>query len=61
MYIEKYYKKYDVLQAAIDAGIAITNIYESGNYKIQKKKDASLLTDADKRSHDILVEGLSRK
>jgi 3'(2'), 5'-bisphosphate nucleotidase len=57
--INKYFKKYDVLQAAIDAGIAIMEMYETGNYTIKKKHDSSLLTEADERSHDILVKRLS--
>jgi len=42
---------------AISAGEAILEIYES-NFSIREKKDSSPLTEADLRSHKIIINGL---
>ena len=46
------------LQAAIEAGTAILEIYRS-DFKIEEKADNSPLTLADKRSHDVISHYLS--
>jgi 3'(2'), 5'-bisphosphate nucleotidase len=46
-------------QAAIDAGNAILEIYDSG-FEVETKADRSPLTTADKRSHEIILAGLSQ-
>ena len=47
------------IQASIEAGEAILEVYES-DFAVEQKDDKSPLTLADKRSHEIIVEHLSR-
>ena len=42
------------------AGDAIRKVYESGEWDVTLKADRSPLTQADRASHDILYEGLTR-
>ena len=42
------------------AGDAIREVYEGGSWDVTLKKDRSPLTQADRASHSILVEGLTR-
>lgn len=50
------------IQASIDAGIAIMEIYSdpSMDFGVEKKADNSPLTKADKASHKIIMDALSR-
>ncbi len=45
--------------AAVDAGRAICEVYESKDFGIQLKDDQSPLTLADQRSHEVLMERLA--
>lgn len=47
----------DAVEAAVNAGIAILEVYES-DFAVETKADKSPLTLADKRSHDIIMAGL---
>ncbi|WP_258100413.1 3'(2'),5'-bisphosphate nucleotidase CysQ [Marinoscillum pacificum] len=47
-------------QAAIKAGEAIIEIYESGDFSIEAKSDDSPLTLADKASHNVIVSYLEK-
>ena len=47
-------------EAAVEAGQAIMNVYESGEFALVMKKDQSPLTIADKKSNQIIVECLSQ-
>jgi 3'(2'), 5'-bisphosphate nucleotidase len=47
------------LQAAIEAGRAILEIYHSDDFHIERKADDSPLTLADRRSHKIIVSHLN--
>ena len=46
------------IQASLEAGSAILDVYHS-DFAVEHKEDKSPLTLADKRSHDIIVEHLS--
>lgn len=46
--------------AAIEAGKAIMEVYNSGDFSIDIKQDKSPLTKADKNSHRIITEFLSK-
>jgi len=59
MAIKNYFNKPSVLQAAINAGKAITEVYEQEDYEMELKEDSSPLTIADKKSHHVLEESLS--
>jgi 3'(2'), 5'-bisphosphate nucleotidase len=48
------------LEAAINAGSEIMKIYESDNFEIEVKEDASPLTKADKTAHQIISKHLSK-
>jgi 3'(2'), 5'-bisphosphate nucleotidase len=48
-----------VTQAVLDAGREILKIY-SGDFTVYTKDDNSLLTEADRKSHKVLVSALSR-
>jgi len=48
------------LEAAINAGSEIMKIYESDNFEIEVKEDASPLTKADKTAHQIISKYLSK-
>jgi len=43
---------------AIEAGKAILEIYETGDFGVEAKNDDSPLTRADKAAHEVIVEGL---
>jgi len=47
------------IQASIEAGEAILEVYES-DFAVEQKDDKSPLTLADKRSHEIIVKHLNR-
>ncbi len=47
------------IQAALEAGAAIAEIYQS-DFAVEYKDDNSPLTQADRKSHDLLVASLSR-
>ena len=47
------------IQAAIEAGDAILQVYHSSNFNIEEKADRSPLTLADRRSHDVIMNHLS--
>jgi len=46
------------IHASIEAGIAIMEVYDSGDLKTNLKKDQSPLTVADLRSHAVISSGL---
>ena len=46
------------IHAAIEAGNAILQVYQSADFKIEEKADRSPLTLADMRSHEIIVDRL---
>jgi 3'(2'), 5'-bisphosphate nucleotidase len=48
------------IQAAINAGAAILDVYRSAEFEIEEKVDKSPLTLADKRSHDVIVNCLGK-
>jgi 3'(2'), 5'-bisphosphate nucleotidase len=43
------------IQAAIEAGKAILEVYNSADFQVETKNDNSPLTMADKRAHDIIM------
>lgn len=47
------------IQAAIEAGIAILQVYHSSDFKVEEKDDKSPLTLADRRAHEVIVKHLS--
>ena len=49
----------NLLLISLDAGSAILEVYGS-NFAVEHKDDKSPLTLADKRSHEVIVKGLSR-
>ncbi len=48
-----------VIAIALDAGKAVMEIYEK-DFDVEYKDDKSPLTEADKRAHEIIVEGLQK-
>lgn len=48
-----------VIDIARRAGAAILEVYESGEIAVTSKADASPLTEADLRSHRIIIDGLA--
>ena len=50
----------DIIQASLEAGDAILKIYETGDFNVEMKADNSPLTLADKASHQIIKEKLSK-
>jgi 3'(2'), 5'-bisphosphate nucleotidase len=46
--------------AAINAGDGILDVYRSADFEVEEKADKSPLTLADKRSHEIIVNGLAK-
>jgi 3'(2'), 5'-bisphosphate nucleotidase len=48
------------IQAAIEAGDAILEVYKSSEFKVEEKADRSPLTLADKRSHATIVKRLAQ-
>lgn len=47
-------------QAALEAGIAIMEIYNSGEFEVEIKGDKSPLTRADKASHNVIMSFLTK-
>jgi 3'(2'), 5'-bisphosphate nucleotidase len=47
-----------IIEIAVDAGKAIMQIYESGDFSTERKKDNSPLTKADKASNEIIINAL---
>ena len=48
------------INAAIEAGQAILQVYHSADFKVEKKADKSPLTLADKRAHEVIMQHLSQ-
>ncbi len=48
----------EVIEIAFQAGAAIMNIYNEGDFGVEMKSDNSPLTLADKAAHEIIVRGL---
>jgi 3'(2'), 5'-bisphosphate nucleotidase len=48
------------IQAALEAGRAILEVYESGDFEIQFKEDQSPLTIADQEAHRIILDHLGK-
>ncbi len=46
------------VQAAIAAGKAILEVYESEDFEVERKSDSSPLTLADRKAHEIIVSAL---
>ncbi len=44
------------IQAAVEAGKAILEVYESEDFEVENKADESPLTLADRRAHEIIIE-----
>lgn len=50
-----------LMELAVAAGNAILEVYErSGPVSVSSKSDDSPLTDADRRSHEVIMDGLAR-
>ena len=47
-------------EASIEAGKAILEVYNSNDFNVELKGDASPLTRADKKAHDVIVTFLSK-
>lgn len=56
--MEKFYDK--AIVAAIEAGEAILNIYQSDDFKVTKKEDNSPLTRADSAAHKVIISHLQQ-
>jgi 3'(2'), 5'-bisphosphate nucleotidase len=50
-----------LLTLAKQAGMAIMDVYESDDFKIEMKKDKSPLTEADRMSHALIAAGLEEE
>ena len=61
MEITSFYSKYQVVQAAINAGLAILKVYQSDDFGIEIKGDESPLTKADKASHVEIIKVLEKE
>jgi len=48
------------IQAAIEAGNAILEVYRSADFKVEKKADQSPLTLADRRAHEVITRHLTQ-
>lgn len=48
------------IQAAIDAGKAILEVYNSADFEVEKKADTSPLTLADRRAQEVIMQHLSQ-
>ena len=48
------------IQAAIKAGDAILDVYRSAEFEVEEKDDKSPLTLADRRSHEVIVNYLTK-
>lgn len=48
------------MKIAVKAGWEILDVYDSGDFEIELKQDKSPLTVADKKSHRVIVEGLTK-
>lgn len=60
MELANYFSKTSVVQASINAGLAILEVYESDDFGVEIKGDDSPLTKADKASHEEIVKVLER-
>lgn len=49
-----------VVELAVQAGVAILDIYEQDDFSVETKSDNSPLTAADMAAHRVLIEGLQR-
>lgn len=58
MDIQQFYKRPYVIQAALNAGKAILDVYHSADFGVEMKSDNSPLTVADKKSHVAIVDKL---
>ena len=47
------------IQAAVNAGAAILDVYRSPDFEVEEKADKSPLTLADRRSHEVIVSYLA--
>ncbi len=47
------------IHAALEAGDAILQVYHSSDFNVERKADSSPLTLADRRSHEVIVDGLA--
>ena len=50
----------DTLNTAIQAGLATLEVYNSSDFEVQLKSDASPLTKADVKSHQVIVQALQK-
>jgi 3'(2'), 5'-bisphosphate nucleotidase len=58
--LEKVYKKReDIFEIIRKAGDEILKVYSGNNFQVETKSDKSPLTIADKKSNDVIVNGLS--
>ncbi len=48
------------IQAALEAGNKIMEVYEGGDFEVTQKEDDSPLTQADRRAHQTIVQHLSQ-
>ncbi len=48
------------IQAAVEAGKAILDVYESEDFEVESKADQSPLTLADRRAHEIIAAALDK-
>lgn len=48
------------IQAALEAGDAILEVYRTAEFEVEEKEDKSPLTLADRRSHEIIADHLDR-
>ena len=48
------------IQAAVKAGKAILDVYESEDFEVESKADQSPLTLADRRAHEIIISALGK-
>lgn len=48
------------IQAAVEAGKAILDVYETEDFEVESKADQSPLTLADRRAHEIIVAALDK-
>ncbi len=48
------------IRAALEAGTAILEVYQSSDFKVEEKADSSPLTLADRRAHQVIMRHLSK-
>jgi 3'(2'), 5'-bisphosphate nucleotidase len=49
-----------VVDLSVKAGDAVLEVYRSNDFSLERKEDRTPLTLADKRSHEVIVNGLER-